>query len=460
MNKNFKAYTPITKKQIDSVWQSKTTLFILDTNILLNLYSYRKNTQDDFLKILEKLKDNIWIPYHVMLEYHRNRLRVINDKENTINEIIEWCKNMRLEFPNDMFEKKEEKDISSACKDFSRKYPDLKKDWNKIKEAINEKFSKEKEKYIEEIKRVTDNGVGINNHDKVYDSLMKVFKRIGTAHDKDFIEGIKNKGKERYKHKRPPGYKDATKDQSEENVYYHNGCEIPYKYGDLIIWEEIKQYVKDKNNKINKNSELIEIMNIVFVTDDNKDDWVQKHYSGDKTISMARYELFDELLTEAKHISRFLIADSESFVKQSNEQFKLKLGDDSVNDIKNTSNNLRRSFLERAAFEIFNSRLEKTPDSLDSEDFKSHSIKSRKFYLVQLIDSVKRDVSITEILLLESRSKEETIRYSKRLLQLEEQLLDYSKQLDNLNNLDNLDNLDNFNTLKFIMPIKARSKKE
>ncbi|KES15218.1 PIN domain protein, partial [Gilliamella apicola SCGC AB-598-B02] len=334
MNKNFKAYTPITERQIDAVWRKSATLFILDTNILLNLYSYRKNTQEDFFRILEKLKDRIWIPYHVMLEYHRNRLKVINDKENTINEIIKWCKDMRLEFPNDLLEKKDEKNIPQIFKDFSRKYPDLKNEWDKIKKDINNTFSKNKERYIERIKQVTDNGIGINNHDKVYDSLKEILINIGTAYDENFIENIKKIGKERYSHKRPPGYKDVSKDQDEDNVYYHNGCAIPYKYGDLIIWEEIKRYVNNGNNPL-------KIQNIVFVTDDNKDDWVQKHYSGEKTISMARYELFDELLTEAKHISHFLIADAESFVKQSNKHFNLKLDDGSVNDIKNTANNSR-----------------------------------------------------------------------------------------------------------------------
>ncbi|OCG79370.1 PIN-like domain-containing protein [Gilliamella sp. Occ4-3] len=449
MKKKFKAYTPITKKQIDAVWRSKTTLFILDTNILLNLYSYRKKTQDDFFKILEKLKSNIWIPYHVMLEYHRNRLKVINDKENTINEIIKRCNDMRLEFPNDMFEKKEEKDISSACKDFSRKYPDLKTDWNNIKEVINKDFSKKKEEYIKKIKQVTDNDVGINNHDKIYDSLMEILKFVGTAYDKGFIEDIKNKGKERYKHKRPPGYKDATKDQSEDNVYYHNGCAIPYKYGDLIIWEEIKRYVK------NEKAKLFEIKNIVFVTDDNKEDWVQKHYSGDKTISVARYELFDELLMDAKHISHFLIADSESFVEQSNNTFNLELNDDSVNDIKNTANNLKRLILERAAFEISNSRSEKKPDSLDSEDFKPPSnpentklsfFQRERFNLMQSIKATKRDIRVTEMLLLEPRSREDEIRYRRRLLRLEEQLLYYSKQLDDL--------------VEFYIPTKVRPKEE
>lgn len=432
MNKNFKAYTPITERQIDAVWRKSATLFILDTNILLNLYSYRKNTQEDFFRILEKLKDRIWIPYHVMLEYHRNRLKVINDKENTINEIIKWCKDMRLEFPNDLLEKKDEKNIPQIFKDFSRKYPDLKNEWDKIKKDINNTFSKNKERYIERIKQVTDNGIGINNHDKVYDSLKEILINIGTAYDENFIENIKKIGKERYSHKRPPGYKDVSKDQDEDNVYYHNGCAIPYKYGDLIIWEEIKRYVNNGNNPL-------KIQNIVFVTDDNKDDWVQKHYSGEKTISMARYELFDELLTEAKHISHFLIADAESFVKQSNKHFNLKLDDGSVNDIKNTANNSRIFLTDQDTFEINNNRFEKTSVNPDSLNFKLRSFKSRKYDLIEQINSLKKEVRYVEMMLLESRSKEEEIRYRRRLIKLEDRLYDYSKELKSLDSIDKLD---------------------
>lgn len=432
MNKNFKAYTPITERQIDAVWRKSATLFILDTNILLNLYSYRKNTQEDFFRILEKLKDRIWIPYHVMLEYHRNRLKVINDKENTINEIIKWCKDMRLEFPNDLLEKKDEKNIPQIFKDFSRKYPDLKNEWDKIKKDINNTFSKNKERYIERIKQVTDNGIGINNHDKVYDSLKDILINIGTAYDENFIENIKKIGKERYSHKRPPGYKDVSKDQDEDNVYYHNGCAIPYKYGDLIIWEEIKRYVNNGNNPL-------KIQNIVFVTDDNKDDWVQKHYSGEKTISMARYELFDELLTEAKHISHFLIADAESFVKQSNKHFNLKLDDGSVNDIKNTANNSRIFLTDQDTFEINNNRFEKTSVNPDSLNFKLRSFKSRKYDLIEQINSLKKEVRYVEMMLLESRSKEEEIRYRRRLIKLEDRLYDYSKELKSLDSIDKLD---------------------
>lgn len=432
MNKNFKAYTPITERQIDAVWRNGATLFILDTNILLNLYSYRKNTQEDFFRILEKLKDRIWIPYHVMLEYHRNRLKVINDKENTINDIIKWCKDMRLEFPNDLSEKKDEKSIPQIFKDFSRKYPDLKDEWDKIKKDINNTFSKNKESYIERIKQVTDNGVGIKNHDKVYDSLKNILKNIGTAYDEKFIENIKEIGKERYSHKRPPGYKDVSKDQDEDNVYYHNGCAIPYKYGDLIIWEEIKRYANNENNSF-------KIQNIVFVTDDNKDDWVQKHYSGEKTISMARYELFDELLTEAKHINHFLIADSESFVKQSNKRFNLKLDDDSVNDIKNTANNSRIFSTDQDTIEIINNRFEKTSVNPDSLNFRPRSFKSRKYDLIEQINSLKDEINFVAMLLSESRSREEEINLRRRLLKLESRLYDYSKELKSLDSIDKLD---------------------
>lgn len=435
MNEHFKAYIPITKEEIDALWQGKTTLFILDTNILLNLYGYRKNTQDDFFKILKKLKDKIWIPYHVMLEYHRNRLKVINDKENTINEIVRCCNEVKLEFLNDKFENIEGKETPLAYKDFSRKYPDLRDEWTKIKKDINDIFSEKIKNYIEKIKQATDNDVGINNHDKVYDSLKVILQNIGKPYDQEFIETIKNDGELRFNHKRPPGYKDAAKGSSEENVFYHNGFAIPYRYGDLIIWEEIKQYVGNKDK-------LSKIENIVFVTDDNKNDWVQKHYSEGKTVSMARYELFDELLTKAKHINHFLIADSESFVEQSNQYLNLELNVDSVHDIKNTAAyNSKISCFEKNFSDISKRYSKKSAYSSDLENFKHLTINEKeklffrgieKEHLLNSIKEVRSQIHFSEILLSEPQSKKDVIILRNRIIKLEKQLVNYLEKLNNL----------------------------
>lgn len=73
----FKGYrqTNLSKQEYKKIWSEAT--FIFDTNVLLNLYRYTVETRNSFLDIMEKIKDRIWIPYHVGLEFHRNRSDVI-----------------------------------------------------------------------------------------------------------------------------------------------------------------------------------------------------------------------------------------------------------------------------------------------------------------------------------------------------------------------------------------------
>ncbi|WP_334323602.1 PIN-like domain-containing protein [Gilliamella apicola] len=299
MSNLFKAYAPLSKDKINEIWKSDNTIFILDTNILLNLYSYRKETQNDFYKLLEKLKGKIWIPYHVMLEYHKNRLKTIANIEQSNNNFIKSYENKLSEFSKIKFEN----------------------------ELIDEIQNKSKS-YLSEIKQLLDNGVSLDRTDTIYEEIMKLLT-IGNPDSKEEIEKIIKDGECRFKHKRPPGYADDTKDKG----YFHMGVCIPNKYGDLIIWEQIKKHVK-KDTSIN---------NVIFITDDNKEDWVRKYDNGTgKKIIHARYELIEELLTEANHVKHFIINDSVSFINNS-PLFDLKFKDNTVMDVKNIADN---SFLD------------------------------------------------------------------------------------------------------------------
>ncbi|WP_085165367.1 PIN domain-containing protein [Gilliamella bombi] len=295
MSNLFKAYAPLSKDKINEIWKSDNTIFILDTNILLNLYSYRKETQNDFYKLLEKLKGKIWIPYHVMLEYHKNRLRTIANIEQFNNVIIKSYEKKLSEPPKIKFEKK-------------------------LLDEIQIKI----ESFLSEIEQLLDNGVSLNKTDTIYEKIMGLIT-IGKPDSKEEIEKIIKDGEYRFKDKRPPGYSDDTKDE----YYYHIDVCIPNKYGDLIIWEQIKKHVK-KYTSIN---------NVIFITDDNKEDWVKKYDNGTgKKIIHARYELIEELLTEADHVEHFIINDSVSFINNS-PLFDLKFKDNTVMDVKNIADN-------------------------------------------------------------------------------------------------------------------------
>ena len=78
MKKYFSAYYPISEEEIKAIW--KNCIFVLDSNILLDLYRYTEDTRDELIEILEDLGDRLWIPNHVGYEFMRNRIDVIQEQ--------------------------------------------------------------------------------------------------------------------------------------------------------------------------------------------------------------------------------------------------------------------------------------------------------------------------------------------------------------------------------------------
>lgn len=74
----FKGYYQVDEGEFSSTWEN--SLFICDTNVLLNLFRYQSSTRDALLKVMEQLSERVWIPYHAGLEFQRNRLKVIAEQ--------------------------------------------------------------------------------------------------------------------------------------------------------------------------------------------------------------------------------------------------------------------------------------------------------------------------------------------------------------------------------------------
>jgi hypothetical protein len=57
----------------------KECIFCFDTNVLLNLYRFTPESRDNLVKVLQhaKIKDRIWLPHRVGLEYQRRRTDVL-----------------------------------------------------------------------------------------------------------------------------------------------------------------------------------------------------------------------------------------------------------------------------------------------------------------------------------------------------------------------------------------------
>ena len=248
MKKEFIGFYMPQEEELRNAWSSDKTLFIFDTNILIKLYSYQPSTVQDFFSILEKLGNRIWLPHQVGLEFQNRRLEIkslekkkFKDLNNNIEDILK-------------IEKEIEKKFSKG------RFPEL--------DTATEKLFQGIEKLLEDYKKVVNKcnkcQPSIRAHDKIRERIDKYFEgKVGKAYSPEKLEEIYVEGEERYKNNIPPGFKDKDKDKDKEgNDYYYRGARYQRKFGDLIIWKQIID--KSLSDKIE---------NIIFITDDEKEDW-------------------------------------------------------------------------------------------------------------------------------------------------------------------------------------------
>jgi len=60
MKKVFSAYYRPTEQEFQELW--KSCLFVLDANVLLNLYRYSERTREEFVRILSEVRPRLNIP--------------------------------------------------------------------------------------------------------------------------------------------------------------------------------------------------------------------------------------------------------------------------------------------------------------------------------------------------------------------------------------------------------------
>ena len=226
MRDKFPGHFRLSDAEIRSIWENG--VFVLDANILLNLYRYSDDTRKQFLKILRLLKHRVWIPNQAAKEYLKNRLGVIGQQEKAYDQTIEAIEKIE----KDLKSKRQhpfltDKSLSNLCHSF---------------EAVKAELSKSKASHTSLI-----------SNDKILESIESLIRgRVGDPFGEKDLESIAKEGEKRYASKISPGYKDSAKDTEGD----------PYrKFGDLIVWKQ----VLDKSKK--------EAKDIILILDDNKEDW-------------------------------------------------------------------------------------------------------------------------------------------------------------------------------------------
>lgn len=321
MKSIFRGYYKLTDEEFKALW--KNAIFVFDTNVLLNLYRYQSSTRDSLFAVIERLAERVWIPYHVGLEFQRNRLKVIAAQHKRYSEV--------------------EKIVTSSIKSLQNELDglQLKKRHSHIDpDKLIQGIEKTKNEFLAELGTLEEQSISVNSHDAIRERIDKLFSgRIGNAPaNQDEMENLFKEAETRYKNAIPPGFEDSKKDDNSPDEFTYGGITYKRKYGDLIVWKQLIGHASSKS-----------IKDIIFVTDDTKADWWWLIDSNGKRSVGVRPELTDELSREAG-VERFYAYSTEGFLNYANEQLGAEVTEEAIEEVREISFSRRRAALDHRTF--------------------------------------------------------------------------------------------------------------
>lgn len=268
--------------------KEKNNLIVLDTNFLLQILELPIDIASKYIDSLKEIKNNLYIPYLVALEFHFNKSTKKKNK----------ARNAQLYVSN--IEKKIEELEKSVSDIELLKMENGNEELNKLKGNL-ELFKKD---FLNRVNSFVQNEI-TDKEDKLYNEVLNVISySVGEQYSQDWIDAVENEGNSRYLENIPPGFNDSEK----IGVRKYNGITYRQKFGDLIIWKDILEKSKEQSN----------YEKVIFITNDGestkKNDWIYK------TSNMkVGPDIF--LMNELKTLSnkKLYILNNTTFVNMINE---------------------------------------------------------------------------------------------------------------------------------------------
>lgn len=393
-----------TDEEKKDIWEH--CLFVVDANILLNLYKYSESTRKQLIEIMNKLSDNLWIPHQVALEFLYNRTKKIHEQEQ------DYLGHLKaIDAAKDVSKNEIEKKLNPIKKPFRKVNVDeltnkIEGFFNKLKSDVEEKNS---------------DRPNFNKKDIVLDFFHSQFsEKIGRAYDSDELEQLYKDGEERYLVEIPPGYEDLEDKKGQFKMY--GDTVIKSEYGDLILWRQIIDKAKEDDNSV------------VFITDDSKGDW----WDLDKGKKSPRNELINEFVNSTNQ--GFLMYNTESFLNNAKEIFEMDVQEDTIEEVKNyqavgtkemlsqvTEEMLEKIFQNsqnRSTRELLYNLIEQKADILENLNHKGENLKQLEKFNNELktLQSRSSDLDVEKQKEINEISKE----YNASITQLHEEILTLS----------------------------------
>lgn len=256
-------------------------IFVLDTNVLLDLYRFSDSAREALFKVMESLGERLWIPYQVAAEYFDNRLTVIEAQSKAYAESISGLKQAKEKFNS------------------GSRHPF-------VSEVVFDQFIASYDLMIKELEDKQKIYLSYIGDDAIRTKIATLLDgRVGEQYTDEELQEVAIEGEKRYLENIPPGFQDGGKMPEATTTKYRLK-----KFGDLIIWKQ----VINKAAAINKP--------VIMVTGEKKDDWWLK--SGKNLVS-ALPALSKEFVAAAKQdfylyaTDRFLLKANE-YLEQSTSQ--------------------------------------------------------------------------------------------------------------------------------------------
>lgn len=216
------------------------SLIVVDTNFLLQILELPIEIATKYIEALKNVKNNLYIPYLVALEFHFNKstkkkskrrnakeyYEKVNSAMENLKQSLKTIDSLKIDTENNKLEK-----LSQELSNFSTNF--LKKVDDFIKDEIT------------------------NKEDVVYRDLLDIISdSVGEIYEQNWIDEIEKEGEKRFDNNIPPGYDDRNKN----GIRKYNGISYQQKYGDLIIWKDILKKSKEETKRDK----------VIFITNDGE----------------------------------------------------------------------------------------------------------------------------------------------------------------------------------------------
>ena len=251
--------------EMSDLKRRQKNLIIFDSNFLLDILRLPTEIAEKYLEAIDKVKEHIFIPYLVGVEFNFNKKRVkIETLEN-----VKVYKDQISSLLHVETEKIYENLCESLLKEDNVKFLNNKVHKKQIHsntkdklESFRQELLEKQEHIIKELHQTID-----EKYSKDLDELTaKVIELIGDSvapkRNQEWFDEVQKKGDKRYNNEIPPGFNDRK--DKEGLIRTYSDISYDTQYGDYIIWEEILHEVASRAHNVGEK--------VIFVTSDGNSD--------------------------------------------------------------------------------------------------------------------------------------------------------------------------------------------